>query len=380
MTYIEPYRWYSSPMSSTMYFSNDSKLQVTCPTLSSSLASPSSLISNNESIPIGTVSTLPSSLFRRIEENISTFTLRSVVSQTDDYYANKRIEELHERMDDIQTSNFLKFINYHLSLKTNNKKFYANDLSKDLSDGHILIDLLEVLSSKKLKREHGRTRFHSLANVQYVLDYLKSRIQHVNISPHDIVSGNRKQILALLWIIMKLFNFPAFHITNKNCLVENTLLGFGQDRSTIIQWLNNILNQSLHTQQIYIKDFYIKTWYNSYYLSKIIQYLIPLSQKYLTIKCFDYLKQLDESTIYDQAHFQLCLNLSNYGFNTIKIIDFKDKTEKSLFKYFTELQKNIFIILKTNKIGKLIQINPYTKQILNTIVQTRTGKYQNVMQ
>jgi hypothetical protein len=325
------------------------------------------LISNSDSISIST-----DSISYKKRERTSTYLISSSLGHSNDYYTTKRIDELHDRMDDIQITSFLKFINYHLSLKKDTENLHINDLVKDLSNGHVLIDLIEILSSTKLKREHGHTRFHSLTNVQYVLDYLKLRIQHINISPHEIVSGNRKQILALLWIIMKTFDFPGFRIINKNCFVENTLLGFGQDRSIILKWLNHILNQSLNTQEIYIKDFYIQTWLNGYYLSIIIKYLIPLSIKYLTTKSFDYLKELNS---FDKQRFQICLNLSNYCFNTITIINYTDKSEKSLFKYFTELQKNILIILKTNHIGKLIQNNPYTKQILDTVIQI-TGKCQ----
>jgi hypothetical protein len=351
--------------------SNVSKSTKPCPILSSSLAS-TSLISNSDSISISTDSLSSSSLSYGNRKKTSTFVVRSSLGQPNDYYTTKRIEELHERMDDIQISSFLKFINHHLSLKKDSEQIHINDLLKDLSNGHVLIDLIEILSSTKLKRERGHTRFHSLTNVQYVLDYLKSRMQHMNISPHEIVSGNRKQILALLWIIMKTFDFPGFRITNKNCFVENTLLGFGQDRSLIIKWLNNILNRSLNSIQISIKDFYIQTWINGYHLSLIIKYLIPLSIKYLTSTCFDYLKELDNLNPYDEQRFRLCLNLSNYCFNTLTIIDYTDKTERCLFRYFTELQQNILNILKTNHIGKLIQNNPYTQQILDTVIQTTT--------
>jgi hypothetical protein len=325
------------------------------------------LISNSDSISISTDSTSSEKTKRP-----STYLTRSSFAHPNDYYTSKRIDELHERMDDIQISSFLKFINHHLSLNKTNENLSINDLVKDLSNGHVLIDLIEILSSTKLKREHGRTRFHSLTNVQYVLDYLKLRMQHINISPHEIVQGNRKQILALLWIIIKIFNFPDFRFKNKNCFVENTLLGFGQDRSITLKWLNHILDNCLNNQQIFIQDFSLQTWTNGYYLSLIIKYLIPLSNKYLTLKCFDYLKELNSS---NSEHFQICLNLSNYCLNTITIIDYTDKTDKCLFKYFTELQQNVLNILKTNQIGKLVQNNPYTKQILQTISQT-TGKCQ----
>jgi hypothetical protein len=270
-------------------------------------------------------------------------------------------------MDDIQITSFLKFINHHLSLKTEAK--LVKDISQDLSNGHILIDLIEIFSSTKLKREHGRTRFHSLTNVQYVLDYLKLHMQHINISPHEIVSGNRKQILALLWIIMKIFDFPSFRITtNKHLFHENTLFAFGQDRSTLLKWINNLLNKILNTNSIYIKDFHLQTWINNEYLTLIIKYLCPLSLKYGTLEYFEYLKQFDHLDMNEQQQrLELCLKFSNYCFNTISTIDENDRTEKSFFRFFSELQQNVLFILKSNQIGKLTKTNPYTKQLLETI-------------
>jgi hypothetical protein len=292
--------------------------------------------------------------------------LSSSLDHPHDYYTNKRIEQLHDRMDEIQISSFLKFINYHLSSKTEPK--LVKDLSQDLSNGHILIDLIEIFSSTKLKREYGRTRFHSLTNVQYVLDYLKLHMQHINISPHEIVSGNRKQILALLWIIMKIFDFPSFRLTtNKHLFHENTLFSFGQDRSILLKWINKLLNEILHTNFIYIKDFSIQTWMDNAYLSLIIKYLCPLSCKYGTYEYFEYFKQFDDGNLNDQQRFELCLKFSNYCFNTISTIDETDRTEKNLFRFFSELQQNILFILKSNQIGKLTKTNPYTKQLLETI-------------
>ncbi|CAF1038931.1 unnamed protein product [Rotaria sp. Silwood1] len=282
-------------------------------------------------------------------------------------------------MDDIQISSFLKFINYHLSSKTEKK--IVKDLSQDLSNGHILIDLIEIFSSKKLKREYGHTRFHSLTNVQYVLDYLKLHMNHINISPHDIVSGNRKQILALLWIIMKIFDFPSFHITtNKHIYNENIIFSFGQDRNILLKWINNLLNKILNTNIIYIKDFYIQTWIDNIYLSLIIKYLCPCSLKYGTLEYFEYIKQLDELNLSNQKqYFQICLNLSNYCFNTITIIDYTDRTEKSLYQFFSELKQNILFILKSNHIGKLTKTNPYTKQLYDTVLETTNIEYSQTI-
>lgn len=370
MSYTRKDEWCSSSIPTTLCPSNVDKSTQPCPLLSS-LSSSTSLITNrnSHSIPINTDTI--SSVFNSIEESqLTTYVLSYSLDHSQDYYTRKRIEQLHNRMDDIQISSFLKFINYHLSSK--HKQKIVKDLSQDLANGHILIDLIEIFSSTKLKREYGHTRFHSLTNVQYVLDYLKSHMQHINISPHDIVSGNRKQILALLWIIMKIFDFPSFHIaTNKFISNDNTIFSYGQYRNELLKWLNRLMNKILNTKSIYVKDFYLKTWIDNSYLSIIIKYLCPFSLKYGTTEYFDCLKKLDNlNPTNNEEHFRLCLNLSNYCFNTASIIDFTDQTEKSLFRFFSELKQNILFILKSNHIGKLTKTNSYTKQLYDTVLQT----------
>jgi hypothetical protein len=376
MSYLERRGWRSS----TKFPSTVDKSTQPCPILAST-----PLISNSNPMPIGTdtISLLSSSssssassssafsLGKRTQP--SAFLHRSSLGHPTDYYTQKRIEDLHERMDDIQIASFVKFLNYHLASK--HKPIEMKNLSRDLSNGHIWLDLIEILSSSKLKRENGRTRFHALANIQYVLDYLKLRVHHIDISPHEIVSGNRKQILALLWMIMKTFDFPGFRLTtNRHFFSEQTLLGHGQDRSTVIQWVNHILNQSSNTQQIYVQDFYLHTWVSTSYLSRILKYLLPLSSNYSTRKSFDYLKQIDDEHATDHERFQVSLDLSNYCFYTMTIVDFQDKSEKSLFKFFTEFQMKIFQSLKTYQISKLTENNPYIRRLLDTVDQpTATG-------
>ena len=45
---------------------------------------------------------------------------------------------------------------------------------------------------------------------------------------------------------MKIFDFPSFRITtNKHLFHENTLISYGQDRSILLKWINNLLNKIL---------------------------------------------------------------------------------------------------------------------------------------
>lgn len=59
-------------------------------------------------------------------------------------------------------------------------------------------------------RERGRMRFHMLQNVQMALDFLRyKKIKLVNIRAEDIVDGNPKLTLGLIWTIILHFQVSA---------------------------------------------------------------------------------------------------------------------------------------------------------------------------
>ena len=62
--------------------------------------------------------------------------------------------------------------------------------------------LMSLLSTQR--REKGKMRVHKLQNVQNVLDYLQKvkKIKLVNIRNDEIVDGNPKLILGLLWTLI----------------------------------------------------------------------------------------------------------------------------------------------------------------------------------
>ncbi|GFQ91897.1 hypothetical protein TNCT_652991 [Trichonephila clavata] len=123
----------------------------------------------------------------------------------------KSLFKFADERDAIQKKTFTKWLNKHLK-KVNR---HVEDLFEDLRDGHNLISLLEVLSAELLPRERGRMRFHQLQNVQVALDFLKNRnIRLVNIRPEDIVDGNPKLTLGLIWTIILHFqaNLRSFPV------------------------------------------------------------------------------------------------------------------------------------------------------------------------
>lgn len=105
---------------------------------------------------------------------------------------------LDER-DAIQEKTFAKWINKYL----NRRGERIQNLFQDLRDGRMLISLLEMLSGQNLPRERGRMRVHKLQNIQIALNYIKFRkVKLVNIRPDDIVDGNQKLTLGLIWTII----------------------------------------------------------------------------------------------------------------------------------------------------------------------------------
>ncbi|KAF1641079.1 Utrophin, partial [Eudyptes chrysocome] len=79
----------------------------------------------------------------------------------------------------------------------------VKDMFTDLKDGRKLLDLLEGLTGKPLPKERGSTRVHALNNVNRVLQVLhQNNVELVNIGGTDIVDGNHKLTLGLLWSII----------------------------------------------------------------------------------------------------------------------------------------------------------------------------------
>ncbi|KAM4663138.1 spectrin beta chain, erythrocytic-like [Discoglossus pictus] len=118
-------------------------------------------------------------------------------------FERSRIKALADEREAVQKKTFTKWVNSHLAFVS----CRISDLYLDLRDGRMLIKLLEVLSGEQLpRRTKGRMRIHCLENVDKALRFLKEQRVHLeNIGPHDIVNGNHRLILGLIWTIILRF-------------------------------------------------------------------------------------------------------------------------------------------------------------------------------
>ncbi|KAJ5947440.1 hypothetical protein N7466_000455 [Penicillium verhagenii] len=104
----------------------------------------------------------------------------------------------------VQQKTFTKWLNDKLKARS----LAIEDLVTDLSDGVILIHLLEILGGESLGRyaSKPKLRVQRFENVNKGLDFIKGRrIQMTNIGAEDIVDGNRKIILGLIWTLILRF-------------------------------------------------------------------------------------------------------------------------------------------------------------------------------
>lgn len=110
------------------------------------------------------------------------------------------IKSRSDEHNDVQKKTFTKWINARFS---KSGKTPINDMFSDLKDGRKLLDLLEGLTGTSLPKERGSTRVHALNNVNRVLQVLhQNNVELVNIGGTDIVDGNPKLTLGLLWSII----------------------------------------------------------------------------------------------------------------------------------------------------------------------------------
>ncbi|XP_072161786.1 alpha-actinin, sarcomeric-like [Bemisia tabaci] len=81
------------------------------------------------------------------------------------------------------------------------------NIEEDFRNGLKLMLLLEVISGETLpKPDRGKMRFHKIANVNKALDFIASKgVKLVSIGAEEIVDGNLKMTLGMIWTIILRF-------------------------------------------------------------------------------------------------------------------------------------------------------------------------------
>ncbi|KAM9013927.1 nesprin-2 [Ara ararauna] len=117
-------------------------------------------------------------------------------SEIDDLYLSLQVQR-----EFTQKKTFTSWINSILAKHT--PPYVISDLYTDIQHGHLLLDLLEVLSGQHLPREKGFNVFQCRSNIENALTFLKSRsLKLINIHVADIIEGKPSIVLGLIWTII----------------------------------------------------------------------------------------------------------------------------------------------------------------------------------
>ncbi|PWN31769.1 uncharacterized protein FA14DRAFT_151224 [Meira miltonrushii] len=107
--------------------------------------------------------------------------------------------------EDVQAKTFCKWLNTKLESRDLPP---MRSLTTDLSDGVRLIELMEIMGDTSLGRyyKNPRMRVQQAENVNKALDFIKSRgVILTNVGAEDIVDGNLKLILGMIWTLILRF-------------------------------------------------------------------------------------------------------------------------------------------------------------------------------
>ncbi|XP_052769142.1 spectrin beta chain, non-erythrocytic 2-like isoform X1 [Mya arenaria] len=124
-------------------------------------------------------------------------------------FESGRINALRDERVYIQKKTFTKWANAFLE----KARLEIHDLFKDLADGKILMKLLEIISGENLgKPNKGILRVQKAENINRCLTFLRTKVYFENIGAEDIMDGNSRLILGLIWTIILRFQIQEIEI------------------------------------------------------------------------------------------------------------------------------------------------------------------------
>ncbi|XP_076247657.1 filamin-type immunoglobulin domains fbug isoform X3 [Calliopsis andreniformis] len=157
---------------------------------------------------------------------------------------------------EIQANTFRNWVNEHLKHAVDVADGPVIDLAEDFRDGTRLCALVEVLTKRRLPRWNPRpaNQHHHLENVSTALQAIEADgVKLVNIGNVDIVNGNLKLILGLIWSLIVRYQIGKSKFP---------------PRKLMLAWLKAVLPECR------VNNF-TTDWNSGVYLSALLDYCQP---------------------------------------------------------------------------------------------------------
>ncbi|CAH0552966.1 unnamed protein product [Brassicogethes aeneus] len=249
-----------------------------------------------------------------------------------------RIRVLQEERLHIQKKTFTKWMNSFLS----KVRMEVEDLFVDLADGKKLLKLLELISGEKLpKPNNGRMRVHKVENVNKSLAFLHTKVRLESIGAEDIVDGNPRLILGLIWTIILRFQIQEIEIDVDE---ENESSEKKSAKDALLLWAQR---KTRGYQGVNIQDF-SSSWRNGLGFNALIHSHRP--------DLFEYEKLMQNKNIDNLNH---AFNMANDELGIPSILDAEDidntrPDEKSIMTYVASYYHTFARMKNEEKSGRRI--------------------------
>nr|WIM01459.1 non-erythrocytic spectrin beta chain [Limnephilus lunatus] len=265
---------------------------------------------------------------------------RSGMTQREDVlkFEQGRIRALQEERLHIQKKTFTKWMNSFLQ----KARMEVEDLFVDLADGRKLLKLLEIISGEKLaKPNNGRMRVHKIENVNKSLAFLHTKVRLESIGAEDIVDGNPRLILGLIWTIILRFQIQEIEIDVDE---ENESSEKKSAKDALLLWCQRKTNGY---QGVHITNF-TDSWRTGLGFSALIHSHRP--------DLFDYSRLPAQSNMDNLNH---AFNTAEDQLGIPKLLDAEDvdtsrPDEKSVITYVASYYHTFARMKNEQKIGRRI--------------------------
>lgn len=251
----------------------------------------------------------------------------------------------------------------------------VEDLLTDLSDGKNLLKLLEIISGEKLgKPNSGKMRVHQIENVNKSLAFLHTKVRLESIGAEDIVDGNPRLILGLIWTIILRFQIQEIEIEVNEDDVSSEKKSA---KDALLLWCQR---RTSGYPNVNVQDF-TSSWRSGLAFSALIHYHRPDVIDFPSLNPEDHINNLNLA--FDTAEAQL---------GVPRLLDAEDidthrPDEKSIMTYVSSFY-HVFAKMKNEKkggrrianiIGQLMDIDrmqhsyeSFTSQLLEWIASQIT--------
>jgi len=149
-----------------------------------------------------------------------------------------------------------------------------NDLVADMRDGSVLLRIMEsvepgIVSWRKAHKAPKENRYKRVENGNYIIGLARAMDFHlVNVGGLDIVDGRTKQVLSLLWQLMRFHTFKV--------LSQVAFDGFGAEEADILKWANDRVVKSSGEASAAVPSFRDQSLGNSVFLLHLVTSVRPV--------------------------------------------------------------------------------------------------------